>query len=459
MTPEEFRANIRGDLIEPEHPAYNQARRVDNGMIDKRPRWILRCMDAADVRFAIQFARENGLVMAIRGGGHSVAGLSTCDNGLVIDLSRMRGIRVDATARTARVEGGATWGDVDHATHACGFATPGGVISTTGVGGLTLGGGLGYLTRKCGLSIDNVLEADIVLADGQVVTASKDKNPDLYWAIRGGGGNFGVVTSFLYRLHPVSTVIAGPTLWPLEQAADVMRFFRDFTLSAPEDINGLFAFLTVPPGAPFPEALHNQKMCGVVWCYAGPSEAADSIFRPIRRFHPPAFELLGPMPYPRLQSIFDDLYPPGLQNYWRGDFFTELTDDAILAHVEHGSQLPTPLSAIHIFAINGAAHRVGKHDTAFSYRDANWAQVIDGVDPDPANNQRMIAWVKDTWEATHPHSAGGAYINFLMSEGEDRIRATYRDNYDRLAAVKAKYDPDNLFRMNQNVRPEPARVA
>jgi len=458
MTPEQLRASLRGEVIEPDHPGYDRARRIDNGMIDKRPRWIVRCANIADVVLSVKFARQNKVVTAVRGGGHSVAGFSTCDDGLMIDLSLMRGIRVDPAARTARVEGGATWGDVDHATHSFGLATPGGVISTTGVGGLTLGGGMGYLTRKCGLSIDNVLEADVVLAEGRVVRASADENPDLYWAIRGGGGNFGVVTSFLYRLHPISTVYAGPTLWPLEKAADAMRFYRDFTLGAPEDINALFAFLVVPPGPPFPEHLHSQRMCGAVWCYTGPEEKAEQVFRPIRRFGPPAFEHVGPMPYPMLQQIFDALYPPGLQNYWRGDFFTDFTNEAIEAHVKHGARIPTPLSAIHIFAVNGAAHRVGRNETAFSYRDANWSQVIDGVDPNPANKDRLISWVKETWEDTHPYSAGGAYINFLMAEGSDRIRSTYRDNYDGLTVVKAKYDPGNLFCLNQNIQPVPTQV-
>ncbi len=459
MTPEQLRASLRGELIELGHPAYDQARRVDNGMIDRRPRWIARCANVADVLLAVRFARDNKVLTAVRGGGHSVAGFSICDDGLVIDLSLMRGIRVDLAARTARVEGGATWRDMDHATHAFGLATPGGVISTTGVGGLTLGGGMGYLTRRCGLTIDNVIEADVVLAEGRLVRASADENPDLYWAIRGGGGNFGVVTSFLYRLHPISTVYAGPVLWTLEQGADALRFFRDCTLSAPEDINGLFAFLVVPSGPPFPEHLHNQRMCGTIWCYTGPQERAEQVFRPIRRLGPPAFEHLGVMPYPTLQRTFDALYPPGLQNYWRADFFTELTEEAIAAHVKQAARIPTALSAIHIFAVNGAAHRVGRNETAFSYRDANWSQVIDGVDPDPANRDRLINWVKETWEQTHPYSAGGGYINFLMAEGTDRIRSTYRDNYERLTVVKAKYDPENLFSLNQNIEPVPIQVA
>jgi FAD/FMN-containing dehydrogenase len=365
----------------------------------------------------------------------------------------MRGTRVDPAARTVRVAGGCTWGDVDHATHAFGLATVSGIISTTGVGGLTLGGGHGHLTRKYGLTIDNLLAADVVLADGRFVTASADEHPDLFWALRGGGGNFGVVTSFLFRLHPVSTVLAGPTLWPLERAADVMRWYREFVPAAPEDLNGFFAFLVVPPAPPFPEELHKRKMCGVVWCYTGPAEDADRVFQPIQEFGPPALHGVQAMPYPALQSAFDALYPPGLQWYWRGDFVSELSDAAIALHVEYGSQLPTLHSTMHLYPIDGAVHRVARSETAFSYRDTTWSEVIVGVDPDPANRQRITTWTKDYWEALHPYSDGGAYVNFMMDESQDRVRATYRENYDRLVGVKNTYDPTNFFRCNQNIKP------
>jgi FAD/FMN-containing dehydrogenase len=327
------------------------------------------------------------------------------------------------------------------------------VISTTGVGGLTLGGGLGHLTRRFGLAVDNLIGADVVLADGSFVTASADQHPDLFWAIRGGGGNFGVVTSFLFRLHPVSTVVAGPTFWPLEQTADVLRWYRDFIGNAPEELNGFFAFLTVPPGPPFPEHLHLQKMCGIVWCYTGPEESADAVFKPIRDFGPPALYGVQPMPFPALQSAFDALYPPGHQWYWKADFVNEISDEAIAVHIEHGSRLPTIQSSMHLYPIDGAVHRVGRNDTAFSYRDAAWAEVIVGVDPDPANADRITTWAKQYWDALHPYSAGGAYVNFMMEEGQSRVRDSYRDNYERLAAVKAKYDSTNLFRVNQNIQP------
>lgn len=451
---EDFRTGLRGDVIQPTDEAYEEARAVYNAMIDRRPALIARCADVADVIACVNFARENGLTLAVRGGGHNGAGLGTCDGGLVIDLSRMKGIRVDPVSRTVRVEGGATWGDVDHATHAFGLATPSGIISTTGVGGLTLGGGLGHLTRKCGLSIDNLLSVDVVLADGSFVTADSDENEDLFWAVRGGGGNFGVVTSFEFRLHPIHTIIGGPTLWNLEQAPEVMRWYRDFITNAPEELNGFFAFLTVPPVPPFPEELHLKKMCGVVWCYTGPEEEAGEVFAPVRSFGPPALYGVHDMPYPALQSAFDGLYPPGLQWYWRADFVGELSDEAIERHVEHGSRLPTMHSTMHLYPVDGAAHRVGREETAFSYRDARWAEVIVGVDPDPANAQTIKGWTVAYWEALHPYSAGGAYVNFMMDEGRDRVKATYRDNYERLAQIKKKYDPDNLFHVNQNIKPQ-----
>jgi FAD binding domain/Berberine and berberine like len=449
----QFKTMLRGELIQPSDAHYDAARRVHNGMIDRRPALIAKCADVADVIACVNSARESKLLVSIRGGGHNAGGLGICDGGLVIDLSRMTGVRVDPAARTVRAEGGCVWGDVDHATHAFGMATPSGIISTTGVGGLTLGGGLGHLTRKCGLSIDNLLAVDMVLADGRFVTASAAENPDLYWAVRGGGGNFGVVTSFLFRTHPIKMVYAGPTFWPLEQAAEVLRIYRQFIVNAPEDINGFFAFLVVPPSPIFPEHLHGMAMCGVVWCCTNSPEEADKALKPMRRFGPPAFDFVGLMPHPALQSFFDPIYPPGLQWYWRADFVKELSDEAVALHVQHGSRVPTMHSTMHLYPINGAPHRVGQNDTAFSYRDSNWAEVIVGVDPDPSNNPKIISWTKEYWNALHPFSAGGAYVNMMMDEGEERIRASYRDNYGRLATIKRKYDPTNFFRVNQNIQP------
>lgn len=447
-----LKARLRGQVIDTEGAEYDSARKVYNGMIDRYPRLIVRCADVADVIAAVNFARDNELLLAVRGGAHNGPGLGTCDDGLVIDLSRLRGIRVDAAARTVCVEGGCTSGDVDHATHAFGLAVPFGIISTTGVGGLALGGGGGYLTRRCGLTIDNLLEADVVLADGRPVTAGAHENEDLYWALRGGGGNFGVVTSFLFRAHPVSTVHAGVTLWTLDRAREILQWYREFSPQAPEELYGFFGFKGVPTSAPFPEELQGKRVCGIVWCYTGAPDGAQAAFEPVRELKPD-FEMLGSMPFPTLQSLFDGLFPPGLQWYWRGDFVTELSDEAIELHVKHGSDVPSLLSLMHLYPVDGAAGRVGRHDTAFSYREAKWSMVIAGVDPDPTNRERIIAWTKDYWEALHPYSAGGAYVNFMMDEGQERIRATYRDNYERLVAVKRRYDPDNLFRVNQNIRP------
>jgi FAD/FMN-containing dehydrogenase len=444
---------LRGQLITAGHPEYDRARHVYNAMIDRHPAAIARCADVADVIAAVRIAAGEDLLVSVRGGGHSAGGLAVCDGGLVIDLGRLRGIRVDAEAHTARVEGGCVWGDVDHATHPFGLAVPSGVLSTTGVGGLTLGGGTGYLTRRYGLTIDNLLEADVVLADGSLVHASEDEHPELFWALRGGGGNFGVVTSFEFRLNPVDDVIAGPMFWPIERAAEMFVWYRDFILDAPEDLYGFFAFMAVPPAPQFPAALHGQTVCSVVWCWTGPRSRADEMFQPIRATKP-LLDGVAEIPYPMLQSAFDQFYPPGLQWYWRADFIEEITDEAIARNVEFGAKLPTPYSTTHFYPIDGAAHRVDKNATAFSHRDANFSQVIVGVDPDPANRQRIVDWTRAYWEAVHPFAAGGAYVNFLQGdESYDRVRATYRDNYDRLAEVKRRYDPHNLFRVNQNIAP------
>jgi len=454
QTINEFRTHLRGELIQPGDATYDEARKVYNAMIDKRPALIAYCLDVADVMSAVNFGRDNHLTVAIRGGGHNGPGLGTNDDGLVIDLSRLRGIHVDPANKTVRVEGGCVWADVDHATHPFGLAVPSGFISTTGVGGLTLGGGIGYLARQYGLTIDNLLEVDMVLADGRFVTANVEENADLFWAVRGGGGNFGVVTSFLFKGRPVHTVYGGPMFWPLEKAANLIDFWQDFILNAPDEMNGWFAFVTVPPAAPFPEAYHLQKMCAIVWCYTGAPETAEAAFKPIRQFDPPAIDFAGPIPFPALQSMFDGLYPAGLQWYWRADFFNGYDNKAINLHTKYGAQLPTMQSTMHIYPINGAAGRVGPQDTAWGYRQTKFSQVIVGVDPDPQNNGRMIEWAKDYWLAMHPYSAGGGYVNMIMDEGEERVKAAYGDNYARLAQVKAKYDPDNFFHVNQNIKPQ-----
>ena len=450
---ETLRARLQGQLLLADDPGYDAARQLFNGMIDKKPALIARCTTAADVIACVHFAQNEGLDVAIRGGGHNGAGLALVDDGLVIDLSPMHAIDVDAQTGTVRVEGGATWREVDQATHAFGLAVPSGIIASTGVAGLTLGGGIGHLSRQYGLTIDSLLEVEIVLADGRLVKASEMENADLFWAVRGGGGNFGVVTSFLFQGRPVRTVIGGPMLWPLEDAAAVMRWYRDFIQQAPEQVNGFFAFLTVPPGPPFAEALHLKPVCAIVWSINDTPEAAADVLASIRRQFPPAQDLVGPLPFPALQGMFDPIYQPGMQWYWRGDFVNELSDEAIKRHLDFAHRLPTFHSTMHLYPVNGAVHRVGQNETAFSYREATWSQVIVGVDPDPAHGDIIREWAVAYWEALHPYSSGGGYVNFLMEEGQERVQATYRDNYARLAAIKRKYDPANFFHINQNIRP------
>lgn len=450
---ETFVATLRGRAIRTGDEGYEAARKVYNAMIERRPRLIVQCADVADVIRCVNFAREQRLPLAVRGGGHSAPGFGTCDDGIVIDLARLKGIRVEPANRVVRVEGGCTWGDVDHATHVFGLATPGGLISTTGVGGLATGGGFGHLSRRYGLVCDNLISADVVTADGTLRTASATQNGDLFWAIRGGGGNFGIVTSFEFRLYPVSMVYAGPVLYPLDQATEAMRFFRDFMHTAPRELSAFFAFMMVPPGPPFPEPLHMKTLCGVMCCYCGNPADGEAVTQPLRDFGPPAFAFNVPMPYPMLQSMFDPLLPPGLQHYWKADFVNELSDEVIAEHVKFGPRIPTLNSAMHIYPMDGAVHDVAKDATAFAYRDVGYTHILAAVSPDPAPMPGYREWVRDYWSALHPHSAGGAYVNFLMDEGEERIASSYTDNYQRLAAIKATYDPDNLFRINQNIKP------
>src|SRR5262245_8088242 len=442
---EQLRARVRGVIIQPDDSQYESARKVYNAMIDKRPALIVRCVDTADVIESVNYARANDMLTAIRGGGHNGGGLGTCDDGLVIDLSRMKGIRVDPAARTVRVEPGCTGGELDHPTHAFGMATPGGTVSSTGVAGLTLGGGIGHLTRPYGLAIDNLLEVDLVLADGRFVTANEKQHTDLFWAVRGGGGNFGVVTSFLFRLHPVTMVSAGPTFWPIEQTPQVMKAYQEFILQAPVDVSGFMAFLTVPAVPLFPPEIHGKQVCAIIWCSTASPEKADRVTRPMRTVGSPVLDHVGPMPFPVLQGLFDPLLPSGMQWYWRADFAKTFSADAIAAHHQHALKTPPGLSQVHIYPIDGAAHRVGVADTAFSYRDANFAVVIVGIDPDPVQKDVITAWCKGYFDATHAYSAGGAYVNFMMEEGQERVQASFRENYVRLAEVKGQYDPANLF--------------
>jgi FAD/FMN-containing dehydrogenase len=449
-------AALRGPLVRPGDADYDEARAVYNAMIDKHPAAVARCHDVADVVACVRFAAEHHLDLAVRGGAHNAAGLGTWDDALVIDLGAMRSTTVDLEARTVRVDGGCTWGDVDHATVAFGMATPSGFLASTGVGGLTLGGGIGYLTRRFGLTVDNLIGADVVLADGSLVHADADHHRDLFWALRGGGGNFGVVTSFTFRCHPIGdqgTIVGGPILYDLADTGEVMRWYRELLPHLPEELNGWIGVLTVPPAAPFPEELWGRKACGIVWCYTGPGDKADEVMAPVREFGQPLLVGVQPMPFNVLQSAFDALYPAGLQWYWRSDFCTTISDAAIAVHEKYGALLPSGHSTMHMYPVGGAAQRVPADATAFGYREGGWIAVIVGVDPDPANAPAISQWARDYFDELHPTSAGGTYVNFLMDEGGDRVRAAYHGNFDRLAAIKRHYDPGNLFHVNQNIPP------
>ena len=450
-----FTQSLRGPVFGREHPEYDEARKLYNGMIDKQPLLIARCTDAADVVAAVNFGRDNGLPIAIRGGAHNGAGLGSVDDGLVIDLSLMKGVRIDPAKPTVRAGAGCVTGDVDHATCAFGQAVPFGVISTTGVAGLTLSGGHGYLSRQYGLAIDNLLEADVVLADGRFVTTSESENPDLFWALRGGGGNFGVVTSFLFRTNPLGMLYAGPIIFDLADAAPVMRWYRQFQANSPDEFYIFLGLQSVPPGEPFPLEHWGKKMCVLLVSHPGPD--GEKAVNAIRAELPkPIIDWAQPMPYPMLQTMFDPLYPRGLQWYWKGDFVKDLPDAAIDAHIAHAAKVPSPISGMHLYPVDGAVHRKQRDETAWGYRDATWSMVIFGVDPEPANAAALQQWARDYWQAVHPFDLAGAYPNFMMDdEGEARVKAAFGDNYDRLAAVKKKYDPANLFRVNHNIRPAP----
>lgn len=446
-------AVLHGHLVQPGDADYDTARQVYNGMIDRRPTLLVYARDVADVQHTVRLARDHQQLLALRCGGHNGGGLGVCDDGVVLDVSLFKAIEVDPVARTARVGAGCLLREIDAATHVHGLALPVGINGTTGIAGLTLGGGIGYLSRQFGLTIDHLLSADVVLASGEAVTASANEHPDLFWALRGGGGNFGVVTTFEFRLVPVRDVVGGMTIWPVQRLADLLRWYREFIVTAPPDLNGFFHLGKIPPVEPFPAPLHGNTIGAIVWCYTGPPERAEQVFRPIRAFGPPMIDAVQPMSMPALQSLLGALYPPGLQWYWRGDFFDTLSDAAIERHVEFAAQVPTQHSLMHLYPVHGQVHAVGPNDTAFSYRRSQYAQVVAGVSPDPADRDAITRWCKDYGAALHDLSAGGSYINFLMEEGDARVQAAYRGNLDRLSALKRRYDPGNLFRVNQNIVP------
>jgi len=446
---------FRGRQIGTSDKEYDEARALYNGMIDKRPKLIARCADVADVIAAVGHARDNKLLLAIRGGGHNGPGFGSCDDGLVVDLSQLKGVRVDPKTRTVRVEPGCTSADVDHATHAFGLAVPFGIVGSTGVAGLTLGGGSGYLTRKHGLTIDNLLEVDMVLADGSFVTASKDAHPDLFWGVRGGGGNFGVVTSFLFQAHPARIVFAGPVFWDARDAKKVMATYRDFIARAPEEL-GLFVGLkTVPPTDPFPREHWNKRACAVIGAFNGPTAEGQKLVGKLLESLPaPLFNWMSEMPFTAIQTLFDPFFPKGLQWYWKGDFVQQLSDQAIDAHIANATKAPTPFCLMHLYPIDGAVRRVARDATPWGARDASFSMVIAGISPDPKDADALRSWGRAYWKAVHPFNMEGGYVNFLMDDEVDhRVEASYGDNYKKLAAIKSKYDPDNLFRVNQNIKP------
>jgi FAD binding domain/Berberine and berberine like len=442
-------------LIGPEDGRYDEARTLFNAMIDRRPALIARCASADDVAAVIRFAREQDARLAIRGGGHNGGGLASVDDGVVADLSPLNSVTVDPEARTVRVGAGAVWGEVDAATQPHNLAVPTGIISSTGVAGLTLGGGHGYLSRRHGLTIDNLLSAELVLADGSRVTASADEHPDLFWAIRGGGGNFGVVTEFTFRAHPLETLVGGPTFWAIEDVEKLLAAYREWLPAAPRNVMGFFNFHTIPPvKEAFPEELHLRKVCGIVWAIDASDDEAEQAMAPMLSVAEPLLHGAQRMPIAALNSAFDGLYGPGDQWYWRGAFLREIPDEAIAVNREWNERMPGFKAGTHFYPVDGAVNDVAVDETAFAYRDATWSQVFIGCDPDPASASAVREWTIGYHESVVPYSAGASYVNFMMDdEGQGRVKSTYGPNYARLAEVKAAYDPDNVFRVNQNIEP------
>jgi FAD/FMN-containing dehydrogenase len=453
QTTDALRQRVSGQVITAGDSAYDEARRVYNFMIDRRPAAVVRCSTPADVAAVVRYAAETGTELAVRGGAHSVPGFGTADAAVVADLSGLATVRVDPEGRTATAGGGVTWGGFNEATAKHGLATTGGIISTTGVGGLTLGGGIGYLSRGYGLSCDNLLSAQVVTADGTTVTASADEHPDLFWALRGGGGNFGVVTEFTFRLHPVDQIYGGPMFFELSDGADVLGYFNEFIRTAPREYGGFPAFQMAPPLPFVPENRVGEPFVALVSCWTGSPEDGEKVIQGFRDVARPVAEHVGTMPYAALNSAFDALVPRGLQHYWKAAFIGDLTDAAIRAHMEHGSRVPVVNSTVHLYPINGAVHDVPTDATAFGHRDATYAAVIAGMWPDPADNEAHTRWVRNYHAAIAPHSHQGGYVNFASADDQPAVAANYGANYDRLRAVKRQYDPGNLFHLNQNIEP------
>jgi FAD/FMN-containing dehydrogenase len=454
-TLKEFEDGLHGSLVQPGDAAYDEARSIWNGVHDCRPAVIARCADAADVRHAIGFARSEGLDVAVRGGGHSIPGFSTCDDGLVIDLSPMKGVEVDVAGRTAVVEGGVIWGELDAATQEHGLATTGGLVSTTGVAGFTLGGGIGWLMRKHGLACDNLRSAEVVTADGQLLTASATENADLFWGLRGGGGNFGIVTAFEFGLHPVGpTVTAGPVFYPGERAEEVMRFYRDFVGDLPDELTTLVNLLTAPPAPFLPEEWHGKKLVALIGCYSGDTKEGAKAMQPLRELGDPVADLIGPMPYVQMQGLIDALWPRGTKAYMKAGYLRELDDHAIETMARYHQDATSPSSEIHIQHFGGAVSRVDEEATAYGERQAPFVLNTIAVTHEPGGLDTHVDWAQRLYADLEPSLTGGAYINFLSAEGEERVKAAYgAEKFARLRALKDRYDPTNLFRLNQNIPP------
>ena len=451
---EEFKRGFGGEILLPGDGAYESARKIWNAMVDKRPAVIARCATTPDVVRAVNFARDNGVLLSVRGGGHNIAGNAVCDDGLMIDLSKMKAARVDAAARRVTIEGGATLADLDAATEAHGLATPVGINSTTGVAGLTLGGGFGWLSRKYGMTVDNLESAEVVTAAGEVVRASASENPDLFWALRGGGGNFGVVTRFEFRLHPVGPdVLSGLIVYPISEAKSVLRQYREFMAKAPDELSVWTVLRKAPPLPFLPEKVHGREMMALALLYAGDPKRGEPLIEPLRRFGTPWGEHIGVQPYVAWQKTFDPLLTPGARNYWKSHNFSTLEDGLFDVVVAYVGKLPSPECEIFFGAIGGATTRPAPDSAAYPHRDAQFVMNFHGRWEDPADDERCVGWARDFFNATAPFASGGVYVNFLTADEGDRVRAAYGPNYDRLVRVKRRYDPANLFHMNQNIRP------
>lgn len=452
---EELKASLRGTLLRPGEAGYDEARKVWNGSIDKHPALIARCAGASDVMQCVKFARANDVVLSVRGGGHNIGGNAICDDGLMINLSQMKGLRVDPTQRTARAEPGLTWGEFDRETQAFGLATTGGQISTTGIAGLTLGGGWGHLARRFGLSSDNLISVDVVTAEGRLLMASATENPDLFWGLRGGGGNFGIATSFQYRLHTVGPVLGGLLGYPFEKAKEVLKLYREFTMASPDEMASGVVLISLPDGTP---------VTGIVLCYTGPLAEGERLVKPLKAMGPLLIDQVGPIPYTAAQKLIDGFYPPGIQNYWKSSFIEKISDEAIDTMVAHCSRRPTPIChGLIEHQLGGAVSRIDRDATAFGQRDAEYSFMAVGTCTEAADAEKCRRWARELWDAMQPWSTGGVYMNYLgreADEGAGRIEAAYgREKYARLVALKNKYDPTNLFRLNQNIKPSQASSA